>query len=204
VAVPNFHQRTLEDHIEEDNVSPGYFQIHFPPQNSPDITTPLAYIEKRRADIDQLEGMRERIRQLEQDLRVGSSSTEPGVSCVHGLLTGGQHPAMPFEKHPRNAAAMNLAWQQSLSEGVQLLEPQLHMRRAGLERGNNFTPRAPDAGPVARPWYEDHVGTQPSHELKENAAAITQAWKEGHIGRKAYVPFRKLSALNLGDKLDHF
>jgi hypothetical protein len=42
------------------------------------------------------------------------------------------------------------------------------------------------------------------HALKENAAAITQAWKEGLIVRKAYVPFLTLSALTLGDILDHF
>ena len=48
VAVPNFHQRALEDSIEEDNISPGYYRIHLPPQTSPDNTTPLAYIEKRR------------------------------------------------------------------------------------------------------------------------------------------------------------
>jgi hypothetical protein len=129
--------------------------------------------------------MRERVRLLEQDLRVGSSSSEPGVSFVPGLPTGGQYPALPFEELPRNAAAMNLAWQRSLSEGVQLLEPQLHVRRAGSEQRNTFTPRAPDAGPVARPWYEDHVGKQPSNELKENAAVITQVWKEGLIVRKA-------------------
>jgi hypothetical protein len=99
VAVPNFHQRALEDRIEEDNISPGYYRIHLPPQTSPDNTTPLAYIEKRRADLNQLECMRERVRLLEQDLRVGSSSTEPGVSCLHGLPTGAQHPALPFEEH---------------------------------------------------------------------------------------------------------
>jgi hypothetical protein len=81
---------------------------------------------------------------------------------------------------------------------------QLHVRRAGEEQRNTFTPRAPDAGPIARPWYEDHVGTQPSNELKENAAAITQAWKEGLIVRKAYVPFLTLEALTFGDNFDHY
>ena len=153
---------------------------------SRDIANPVAFLnfhQRALGDrINKLECMRERIRLLEQDLRVGSASTEPGVSRLHGLPTGAQHPALPFEEHPRNAAAMNPAWQ----------------------RGNTFTPRAPDAGPIARPWYEDHVGTQPSHALKENAAAITQAWKEGLIVRKAYVPFLTLSALTLGDTLDHY
>ena len=175
---------------------------------SRDIANPVAVLnfhQRALGDrINKLECMRERIRLLEQDLRVGSASTEPGVSRLHGAPTGAHHPALPFEEHPRNAAVMNLALQRSLSEGVQLLEPQLHMRRAGLERDNTFAPRAPDAGPVARPWYEDHVGTQPSHALKENAAAITQAWKEGLIVRKAYVPFLTLSALTLGDILDHY
>jgi hypothetical protein len=101
----------------------------------PDNLTPLAYIGKRRADSNQLECMRERVRLLEQELRIRSSSSEPGASFVPGLPTGGQHPALPsFEEIPTNAAAMNLAWKHSLSEGVQLLEPQLQVKRTEPDR----------------------------------------------------------------------
>ena len=203
-------RRGLGNRLEEDILGrvlvesrPGYFRYHYPtPQTGSGNTAP--FIVKQRTDSNQLVSMRERVQLLEQQLCVGSSSAGPGGSSVPGLPTGGQHPAQPLEEHPRYADPVNLAWQRTLSERVLLLGPQLHMMRAGLEPGNSFTPRAPDAGPVARPWYEDHVGTQPSHELKENAAAITLAWKEGLVVRKAYVPFLTLSALTLGAILDHY
>ncbi len=70
---------------------------------SRDIANPVAVLnfhQRALGDrIKKLECMRERIRLLEQDLRVGSASTEPGVSCLHGLPTGAQHPALPFEEH---------------------------------------------------------------------------------------------------------
>ena len=141
---------------------------------------------------------------LEEDtLRRVLVESRPGYFRYPTPQTGSGNTA-PFITLQRYADPVNLAWQRILSERVLLLGPQLHMMRAGLEPGNSFTPRAPDAGPVARPWYEDHVGTQPSHELKENAAAITLAWKEGLIVRKAYVPFLTLSALTLGAMLDHY
>jgi hypothetical protein len=62
-------------------------------------------------------------------------------------------------------------------------------KRIRLEPSVLFTPRSPADGPVARLWYADHVGTQPSDELKENATSIVEAWKQGLIVKKAYVPY---------------